>query len=338
MRHFCTYFDRNYLVRAMALYDSLERHAGPFTLWALCFDDFSFDALTRLGLPDFRPVAQADFERGDGALLAAKPARSRVEYFFTCSPSWPLYLLDRHPEVDVLTYLDADLYFFSSPAPVFDELGDGSVLIVGHRFAPSRRHLEVHGIYNVGLLAFRNDAAARECLHWWRGRCLEWCGLQPEEGKFADQKYLDDWPQRFPGTRVLQHKGAGLAPWNAANYDIRKTDGRVTVDGEPLVFYHYHGIKFFGPRFFGPRFLQARVYDPVLLGRGYGDMPRAALRLLYPSYVRALREAARRLQSVAPGTAIETTSVGDYGWRAFLGKLRRGRLMLDLTRLEGEVP
>lgn len=332
MRHFCTYFDRNYLVRAMALYDSLKRHAGPFTLWALCFDDFSFDVLTRLGLPDFLPVALADFERGDDALLAAKSARSRVEYYFTCSPSWPLYLLDRHPEIEVLTYLDADLYFFSSPDSAFAELGDGSVLIVGHRFAPRLQSLEVHGVYNVGLLAFRNDAAARECLRWWRDRCLEWCGLQPEDGKFADQKYLDDWPRRFPGTRVLQHKGAGLAPWNGANYDIRRAGGRVTVDGEPLVFYHYHGIKFFGPQFFGPRFLQARFYDPVLLGRGYGDMPRAALRLLYPPYVQALRRAARRLQAAAPGIAVEATRVGDYGLRAFLGKLRRGRLMLDLTR------
>jgi len=322
MRYYCTYFDRHYLVRAMALYDSLKRHAEPFTLWALCFDDFSYQTLVRLALPDFRPVAQADFERGDAGLLAVKPDRSKVEYYFTCSPSWPLYLLGRHPEIDILTYLDADLYFFSGPEPVFREMGDASILIVGHRFPERLRYLEIHGIYNVGLLSFRNDAVARECLHWWRDRCLEWCGIQPEDGKFADQKYLDDWPERFPQTHVLQHKGAGLAPWNGMRYDIRAANGSILVDGEPLIFYHYHGLKFFHRRF----------YDPILLGRGYGEMPHAALRLLYTPYVQALREAARRLQTVAPGIKIELTSIGDYGWRPFLGKLRRGSLMLDLTR------
>jgi len=197
-----------------------------------------------------------------------------------------------------------------------------SILIVGHRFPERLRYLEIHGIYNVGLLSFRNDAVARECLHWWRDRCLEWCGIQPEDGKFADQKYLDDWPERFPQTHVLQHKGAGLAPWNGMRYDIRAANGSILVDGEPLIFYHYHGLKFFHRRF----------YDPILLGRGYGEMPHAALRLLYTPYVQALREAARRLQTVAPGIKIELTSIGDYGWRPFLGKLRRGSLMLDLTR------
>ncbi len=322
MRYFCTYFDRRYLVRAMALYQSLKRHAGPFTLWALCFDDFAFQTLARLDLPDFRPVALADFERGDAALLAVKPGRSTVEYYFTCSPSWPLYLLDRHPQIDVLTYLDADLYFFAGLEPIFAEMGDASVLIVGHRFPERLRHLEIHGVYNVGLLSFRSDAAARECLRWWRDRCLEWCGVVPEDGKFADQKYLDDWPRRFPRTRVLEHKGAGLAPWNGMRYDIRAENGRILVDDEPLIFYHFHGLKLFG---FG-------LYDPVLLGRGYGDMPRAALRLLYAPYLRALRDAERRLQAVDPGITIEKTRLSDYGPRVFLGKLRRGRLMLDLTR------
>ena len=70
MRHFCTYFDRHYLVRGLALYRSLKEHAGPFTLWVLCFDEWSYDVLTKLAEPDLRPIALADFERDDPELLA----------------------------------------------------------------------------------------------------------------------------------------------------------------------------------------------------------------------------------------------------------------------------
>src|SRR5690242_19008166 len=111
--HYCTYFDRGYLGCGLALYQSLtQRHVAPFILWVLCFDDFTYDVLSKLDQPNLKPVALADFERDDPALLQAKQNRSRVEYYFTCSPSWPLYLLNRYPDIDLITYLDADLYFF----------------------------------------------------------------------------------------------------------------------------------------------------------------------------------------------------------------------------------
>jgi hypothetical protein len=34
-----------------------------------------------------------------------------------------LNLLERESEVDLMTYLDADLFFFADPEPLFQELG-----------------------------------------------------------------------------------------------------------------------------------------------------------------------------------------------------------------------
>ena len=241
--YFCTYFDSNYLIKGLALYRSLLRHSPPFHLWVLCFDDLAYEALQKLALPEVSLISQREFEGGDQALVQARGNRSRVEYYFTCTPSLPLYILRNYPEVDVITYLDADLFFFSAPSPIYQELNNNSILIVGHRFPPYELEREKFGIYNVGWLSFRRDEEGLRCLHWWREQCLEWCYSSQEGRHFADQKYLDDWPMRFQRVTVLQHKGAGLAPWNVANYRIWVNDHQVMVDDFPLVFCHFHGFR-----------------------------------------------------------------------------------------------
>ena len=140
LNHFCTYFDSNYLVRGLALYRSLTRYATPFRLYVLCMDEIAFDSLMRLNLPEVRPIHLADFERGDALLAEAKLSRSVIEYYFTCTPSLLLYLLKRFREIDLITYLDADLYFFGDPAPIYGELGANSILIIGHRFPEHLKH------------------------------------------------------------------------------------------------------------------------------------------------------------------------------------------------------
>lgn len=321
MRYYCTYFDRHYLLRGLALYRSLKQHAEPFVLWALCFDDWSFDVITKLAQPDLRPIALADFERGDAELLAVKPTRNTVEYYFTCSPSLPLYVLKHNPDIDIIVYLDADLYFYASPKPIFDELGAGSVLIVAHRFPADRLQMEINGVYNVGLLAFRRDVRGTRCLEWWRERCLEWCYDRPDGVRYADQRYLDDWPIRFPGTVVLQHPGAGLAPWNWINSQITTDHGKLVVDGHPLIFFHFASIKM----------LTMWLYDPASEGRLYGEMPFWLRRALYSPYIEALKQAAQDLRGRRiPGPFFYYSDIrqGGYGWRKFVSKTLRRTLMI----------
>jgi hypothetical protein len=240
-RQFCTLFDSNYLLRGLALYRSLMRHSDAFILHVLCMDDRAYELLCKLQLPGMRLIRRADFE--DPELLAVKPTRSIAEYCWTCTPSLPLYVLAHNPNVDLITYLDADLYFFSSPEPIFDEFADRSTLIIEHRFSPRLQHFEVNGKYNVEWLTFRRDTAALETLRWWREKCIEWCFHRLEQDRMGDQKYLDTWPERFAGVHVLKHIGAGVAPWNLARYKLTKRGHWVYADELPLIFYHFHGFR-----------------------------------------------------------------------------------------------
>ena len=278
MYTFCTYFDHNYLSRGLALYRSLERRCQAFHLWILCQSRACLEALARLDLPHVTLISQEQFKQDDEELRHAEKNRTRIEYYFTCTPSLLLYVFRRSPGANLVAYLDADLFFFSDPAPIFEEQATGSIAIIEHRFPPRLRHLTNHGIYNVGWLSFRRNDMAMACLTWWRERCLEWCHDRVEDGKFADQGYLNEWPARFPGTVVLQHKGANLAPWNVGRYTLRQNDGKVFVDEDELVFFHFHNLKR----------VCSFAYDTCLSQYGF-RLTRILRNAVYMPYVRMLQ-------------------------------------------------
>jgi hypothetical protein len=293
MRYFCTYFDHRYLLQGLALYQSLRAQGGEFELWVLCLSQECLAMMTRLALPQVRLISLEEFERQDPALLLAKPGRSVVEYYFTCTPSLPLFVFARAPDASLVTYLDADLFFFAAPEPLFAEMGQRSIAIIGHRFPPRLKHLETTGIYNVGWVSFRRDTEGLACLGRWRGQCLDWCFDRVEPERFGDQKYLDNWPALYPGAIVLQHKGANLAPWNLENYHIGARGGRVMVDEQELIFFHFHGFKQLSKRIFDPHVADFRA-----------TVPRVVVRNIFLPYWRQLCRAAELAGSARGGVLL----------------------------------
>lgn len=244
MRHYCTYFDERFLPRALALYASLRRHARPFRLWTLALDRRCRDTLERLALPEVAVLGWDELEAFDPELRRVKPARTPLEYALTCTPVLPLYVLSRDAGIGLVTYLDADLGFFSDPEPLFAEAATGSIAITPHRFPEALRHWErTAGRYNDGWVTFRRDAAGLACLRWWRERCLEWCHNRREGGRFTEQAYLDRWPELFDGVVELRHPGANVGPWNLGGVDLSLEGGRVLADGAPLIFFHFSGLR-----------------------------------------------------------------------------------------------
>ena len=290
MNHYCTYFDRGFLPQGLALWRSLADHDAGAVLWVLALDDETAATLRACEDPGLRVVSLPELEVADAELAAAKTNRSRVEYYFTLSPCWPRHLLRTRAEIATLVYLDADLLFFSSPQPIWAELARGSILLCAHGFPSFLAHYERHGVYNVGVLGWRRDEAGLACLDWWRERCLEWCRDQLEPGRYADQKYLEQWPRLFTGVVVCAHPGVNLAPWNWPGRDIRVEGGHVLVSGTPLVVFHFARFR---PLLGNWWWLSGQL--------DYGVMPWPLRQSLYGAYWTALRAAFTELRRISPG-------------------------------------
>lgn len=289
LRQYCTYFDHRYLSRALAMVRSLRRVEPDAQIWALCMSDKAYGYFEANPEPGVRPITLSEFEAGDEDLLRAKSdGRSAIEYYFTCSPSLIRYGFRMAPEAQSMTYLDSDLWFFSAPGTIYEKAKDAAAIIIPHRFPPEHYERSRFGIFNVGWVTFRRDEEGLHLLEWWRQRCLEWCfdRVDEEHNRFADQRYLDQFPELSTKVYIVVHKGANLAPWNMGGYQISEKEGSVMIGGhDPLIFFHFHGLKALTSQIFltGQKVYQAqmsslikeKIYHPYLnelcrIGRDIG--------------------------------------------------------------------
>lgn len=246
--NFVTLFNSSYLSRGLVMYESLQKHCPDFHLYVVAFDDITYNYFQKYPQKNLTAISLAQFE--DEKLLSIKSTRSAGEYCWTSTASTILYAITQF-NLDHCVYVDADMRFYSNPQVLFDEWGDKSVLITEHRYTPEYDQSKLSGIYCVQFVGFKNDKDGLETLHYWRNACIDWCYARAEDGKFGDQKYLDDWTARFKNVHVLKHLGGGIAPWNVQQYHFTEKNNRIigqeiaTGKEFEAVFFHFHGLKFY---------------------------------------------------------------------------------------------
>jgi len=292
------------------MYQSLEKNCSAFHLYVFAFDELAEEVLHKLNLPNLTVVALRDFE--DEQLLAVKKERTRAEYCWTSTSSTILYVLKTLNESHC-TYLDADMLFYANPQLLLDEVEatNSSVLITSHRYTRRYDQSFLRGTYCVQFMYFKHDEAGLKVLKQWRNDCLEWCYARVEEGKFGDQKYLDNWIAEFDGVHEMRHEGGGLAPWNVQQYQLSADGNRVIRKDTKLdftvVFFHFHGLQLFE----NGKFIAApRSYSLAAPVRSR----------FYNPYVKRLKELNAELQKDFPTQDFNATGSGQSYWKSRLFK------------------
>jgi len=250
MANYCTLFDSGYLDRGIALYQSLEKVSKDFCLYIFCVDEIAYNILKRIN--HSRVVLVKEEEFLDDQLRQIRTERSRAEYCWSCTPRIIEYVLDRF-EVGNCTYIDADMLFYSDPNILVNAIPEeDSVSIIGHRYANNfakKNREKKYGKYCVEFNTFKNNDSGRLVLKWWKEKCYEACSMDADGETYGDQKYLDDFQNKFEGVYVQKHLGAGVAPWNVSDYTLineRGTDFSLKhKNGDlcPLIFFHFQGLN-----------------------------------------------------------------------------------------------
>jgi len=239
---YCTYFDHNYVPRAVLTLRSLRLYDNSTPVYVLALSPLCVTVLQQLALPNVRIIPLPTLEAAYPELETVKPQRNMIEYYFTLTPFLPHYLFAT-TDFERITYIDADLYFYSSPKPVMNSLRDAPVAITPHRFSFDFRNHIIYGRFNVAWITFRRCEEGLTCLENYKKDCTDWCYDRLEGNRFGDQKYLDAWPERYPSLKIIEHKGVNLAAWNADNYKLWRRGTQLMVDNDPLVFFHFSAVS-----------------------------------------------------------------------------------------------
>lgn len=255
MEHFVTLFNSLYLPQGLTLYKSLGRYVKSYTLWVLCIDEETYTLLSALDLENIRLIKLSDVETEE--LLRVKNERKLVEYLWTLTPFTPRFVFESDPNIKRVTYLDADMWFLKDPACIFKEFeaSGKSVLITDHAYAPENDRSVEFGQYCVQFMIFEREGG-EQVREWWERRCVEWCYSYAEDGKFGDQKYLDQWPDKFKDSvHVLESQHWMLAPWNATRFPYSTG-----------IVFHFHGLRVLGDNKFS---LSGYALPPNLIKHVY---------------------------------------------------------------------
>ena len=172
------------------------------------------------------------------------------------------------------------------------------------------------GKYCVQFVFARNNENGRSVIDWWKDACYDWCYNRYEDGKFGDQKYLDDWTTRFQNVHVLQHLGA-VAPWNIQQFTLSYHEGKVLLEYKntlkecPLVFYHFHYFRHYKILKF-----YEYVYGPY-------ELSNSVLKLVYKPYLSAISNIHKELNKEGfTDCDLGYNDIDEPLWRKFFHMLR----------------
>jgi len=272
----CTIIAKNYLPYARALMSSLERLHPELLRFVILADEV--DGYFDPSQENFHLVSTSGLDLPSSQWFHFK---YNILELSTAVKPYALRSLLRKHNLDGIIYLDPDIQLYNRINPVTQALEDSDILLTPHLLEsipdegrPSELDIIRSGVYNLGFIALARRPSACSFLEWWCAKLENHCVVAPDKGLFVDQRWCDFVPGMFDNVNILRAPGLNVAYWNIHGRRVENRNGCLTVNGEPLYFFHFSGFDPGNPEEFSrhqDRFRLPEIGDASALALDYRD-------------------------------------------------------------------
>ena len=243
MKGICTIITKSHVHYAVALHKSFKRFDEKIKMHVLIVDTIELKEIPSHDGIEFHSINSV-VESEIGRRIHDKYYTKNMDHFrWSSKPVFMMHLLNHG--IDNLLYLDSDLFFFSNPQFLFEELANNSMLLSPHfrTSDPSIDYLDygrnnTHGLFNGGFVGANKDGIP--ALEWWASTCEKVCVKDRKRGYYVDQSHLNLIPILFEKIGSLKHRGCNVASWNRNTCTRSLANDEVLINEEfEIVFIHF---------------------------------------------------------------------------------------------------
>ena len=278
IQNFAVVISKYYASRCLTLIESILKY--DVKIYVLCFDKKTLQIINKS--INSKKVTAIHFNKVlnfDRSLKVAIKDRKLIDKIVTSRPIF-LKLLFKKFKLRDIFLLDSDIFFFSNPVKINKYIKGAAVAFCKHNFSRNNNKLsKKYGKYNGGFIYVKSNINGFDFLNKWSLLCKKWCQFDSINGKFSDQKYLEDLSTSVKNVKILNKPEINLAPWNLEGKIIKFNEENITVNKKKLIFFHFHGLRQISKRFF---ILGIENYDFTITNK--------IKKILFYEYVKSLSE------------------------------------------------
>lgn len=243
---FVTYFSKEFMIQGTVAIESFVKFHRESSGFVICLDSTTSFYLKSKNYPQRITIIDLEeLSKINSIFRDFMNSRTYLESIISIKPHIIEEFLGKVDEDTYMVYFDADLFFFNSMLNLEEFMVGFEVLLSEHLFPIKMKESIKFGRFNGGLIIFRNSKISKDLLGRWRDLCTEWCKLELLENRFADQKYLDRFPENG-GVTALGHPGMNNGQYyfqDKRNFELLIRQRRIKLEGVPIICFHFHGIR-----------------------------------------------------------------------------------------------
>ncbi len=243
MQAICTIITKSHLHYAIALHASIKQFLPTIQMHILVVDVTSENLMAddpEIHFYDTQFIRNSKL----GKKIYEKYYHKNMDHFRWSSKGVFMSSLLK-TDISRLLYLDSDLYFFSDPSFLFQQLEYDNILLSPHFRCtdPSLNRDDfgrsnTHGLFNGGFLGAHKKGI--QALEWWADTCYKVCTKNIKKGYYQDQSHLNLLPILFENTGIIRNRGCNVANWNRTGSPRSVVNGELMLNGKDrLVFIHF---------------------------------------------------------------------------------------------------